>query len=62
MIIIQEEIIEVIAEEGMMLTDDNGNYASHLYLGKDDSPSNWHEIPIEEVPQDEQFEPDNLPF
>lgn len=50
---------ELIADEGYMLT--NGEvYASTVYLGIYDSPSNWREIPIEEVPQDEQFEPDSI--
>lgn len=57
--VIYNDIIEIIADDGMVLTNDNINYATHLYLGIYDSPSNWHEIPIEEVPQDE-FEPHNL--
>lgn len=45
---------ELIADEGKILT--NGDiYASFVYLGIYDSPSNWHEIPIEEVPQDERI-------
>ena len=48
-------ITEVIADEGMLLTNDDINYANHLYLGKGDSPSNWHEVPIEEVPHNEQL-------
>ncbi len=55
-------ITEVIADEGMLLTNDDINYSNHLYLGKGDSPSNWHEVPIEEVPQDEQlFRENNIP-
>ena len=50
--IINNFITEVIADEGMMLTNDDINYTSHIYLGKDDRPSNWHEVPLEEVPQD----------
>lgn len=57
--IIQDNYIE--AEEGYMLTN-NETYTSSLYLGIYDSPSNWHEIPIEEVPQDEQFTENSLPF
>ena len=50
--IIQGEIIEIIADEGMALT--NGEtYAHHLWLGIEDSPSNWQEIPEEEVPLSE---------
>lgn len=47
--IIKSEIIEVIADEGMYLTNDNINYTDHLYLGVNDSPSNWREVPIEEA-------------
>ena len=50
--IIEGEITEVIANEGMALT--NGEtYAHHLWLGINDSPLNWSEIPDEEVPRDE---------
>lgn len=51
--IINGPIIEVIADEGKVLTNDDINYATHLYLSINDSPSNWREIPIEEVPPDE---------
>lgn len=52
---------ELYADEGKILT--NGEvYASLVYLGIYDSPSNWHEIPIEEVPQDEQLSPENSLF
>lgn len=51
--IIQGSIIEVIADEGKYLTNDDINFYTHLYLGKNDKPSNWHEVPIEEVPEDE---------
>lgn len=51
MTIIYNQIIEIIADEGKVLTNDDINYSTHLYLGKDDSPSNWREV---EVPPDEQ--------
>lgn len=54
--ILNNEIIEVIADEGMVLTNDNINYATHLYLSINDSPSNWREVPIEEVPNEQLFE------
>lgn len=61
--IIQGLIIEIIADEGMVLTCDDSNYATHLYLGKDDSPSNWREVPIEEVSQENgEFETSSLSF
>ena len=53
--IIEGEIIEVIADEGMYLTNDNVNYATHLYLSINDSPSNWWEVPIEEVSNDAEL-------
>lgn len=56
--IIYENPIHLIADENMILT--NGEvYSSQIWLGIYDSPSNWREVPIEEVPQDE-FEPHNL--
>ena len=52
---------ELIADEGKILT--NGEiYASIVYLGIYDSPSNWHEIPIKEVPQDGEFTENNISF
>lgn len=52
MIVINGLITEVIPDEGMLLTNDDINYTDHLYLGKNDSPFNWHEVPIEEGEQD----------
>ena len=44
--------IELYADEGMVLT--NGEiYSTLVILGIYDSPSNWHEVPIQEVPPDE---------
>lgn len=49
---------ELFADDGYVLT--NGDcYSTYVVLGIYDSPSNWREVPIEEVPQDE-FEPHNL--
>ena len=46
------EIIKLTASEGTTLT--NGEtYGKEIYLGVNDSPDNWHEIPDEDVPQDE---------
>ena len=50
--IINDKIIEVIADEGKILTDGE-IYAHHLWLGIGDSPSNWQEIPEEEAPLNE---------
>ena len=46
------QIIVLEADEGMMLT--NGEtYSEKVYLGINDSPENWHEIPADEVPEPE---------
>ena len=59
--IIYGSIIEIIADEGKLLTNDGINYSDHLYLGKNDSPDNWYE---EEAPQENEqlFREDNIPF
>lgn len=49
------ELIKLTASEGMTLT--NGEtYGIEVYLGCNDSPDNWHEIPETEVPQEESPE------
>ena len=41
------EITKITASDGMMLT--NGKvYSDEVYLGVNDSPDNWHEIPLAE--------------
>ena len=41
------ELIKLTPSEGTVLT--NGEtYSTEVYLGKNDSPDNWHEIPVEE--------------
>lgn len=46
------ELIKLTASEGMTLT--NGEtYGKEVYLGCNDSPDNWHEIPETEVPKEE---------
>ena len=42
------EIRKLIASEGMTLTNGEA-YDKEVYLGKEDSPDNWHEIPDEEA-------------
>lgn len=43
---------EITPAEGMTLT--NGKtYSKHVFLGIYDAPENWHEIPDEDVPEDE---------
>lgn len=46
------EIITLESEEGMTLT--NGEvYSKKVFLGVNDSPNNWQEIPDSEVPETE---------
>ena len=51
----KQETIEVrvlTASEGMVLT--NGEiYSTQVYLGIHDSPDNWQEVSIDEVPEEE---------
>lgn len=42
------EIRKLIASDGMTLTNGEA-YGREVYLGKEDSPENWHEIPDEEA-------------
>ena len=48
-------LIKLEADEGFTLTDGE-NYSKCVYIGKNDSPDNWHEIPDEEVPTDSNNE------
>ncbi len=52
----KQETIEIrvlTASEGMLLT--NGEtYSTQVYLGIHDSPENWREIPLEEMPSDNE--------
>ena len=41
--IITIELRKITASEGMMLTN-GSEYSKEIYLGKNDSPENWHEI------------------
>ena len=46
------ELIKLTASEGCTLT--NGEtYGKEVYLGCNDSPDNWQEIPESEVPKEE---------
>jgi len=46
------QLIKLEAEEGYVLT--NGEvYSTSVYLGINDSPENWREIPESEVPTDD---------
>lgn len=37
-------INKITADEGFVLTNGQGVYSKEIYLGKNDSPSNWWEI------------------
>lgn len=44
------ELKKLIASKGMVLTNGSA-YGTEVYLGKNDSADNWHEIPLEEYEQ-----------
>lgn len=48
--IINENPIHLIADEGMALTNGT-SYSTEIWLSVYDSPSNWREIPENEVPE-----------
>lgn len=52
--IIQDLMTILEADEGHYITDGQGNYGKVIYLGKNDSPSNWYEISEEEVPSQDE--------
>lgn len=48
------ELIKLEADEGMVLT--NGEtYSAVVYLGIYDNPENWHEVPENEIPQQDEI-------
>lgn len=49
------ELKKLTASEGMTLTDGE-TYGKEIYLGVNDKPQNWHEIPDSEVPEDKPEE------
>ena len=53
--VIHDLMIILQADEGCYITDGEGNYGRTIYLGKYDSPFNWHEVREEEVPEDERL-------
>ena len=57
--IIQDLMTILEADEGCLITDGEGNYGRTIYLGIYDSPSNWHEVREEEVPEDERLLTEN---
>lgn len=52
-------LVELRADEGMILVDKEGFGATLLYLGIYDSPDNYREIPLDEYvePVIEEIEP-----
>ena len=60
--IIQDLMTILEPEEGYILTDGE-TYSDKVFLAYNDSPSNWWEIPIEEVNIDERVPgEDSLPI
>lgn len=57
--IIQDLMVILEPDEGCLLTD-GITYTDKVYLGCNSSPSEWHDIKIEEVPPDEQIKEHNL--
>lgn len=56
--IIQDLMIILEPEEGCLLTD-GIIYTDKVYLGCNSSPSEWHDIKIEEVPPNERILAEN---
>jgi len=50
--IIQDLMVILQPDEGCLLTD-GMTYTDEVFLGINSSPSEWWDIPIEEVPEDE---------
>ena len=48
-------LVKLVAADGMVLTDGE-SYGKEIYLGVNDSPERWGEIPESEVPN--QGEPE----
>ena len=53
-------IKKLIPENGMFLTNDETIAENEVWLGKLDSPDNWHEITLEEKDAIEKQQEDNL--
>ena len=53
------QIIVLEPDEGMILT--NGEtYSYRVYLGVNDSPNNWREIPESEMPSEDEQMPEEV--
>lgn len=48
------ELIKLTASEGMTLTNGE-SFGKEIYLGVNDKPENWREIPDSEVPEPEEL-------
>ena len=60
--IIQDLMVILEPNEGYLLTDGN-IYTDKVFLGINSSPSEWQEIKIEEVPENERlFTENSLPI
>lgn len=57
------ELRKLTANDGMVLTNGEA-YGTEIYLGKTDSPDNWHEITqdeYEKILKAEEIKSENLP-
>ena len=60
LIITEKGIKKLVPENGMFLTDNETIAEGEVWLGKLDSPENWHEITPEEKAAIEKQREDNL--
>lgn len=48
--------VKLTASDGMVLTDGE-SYGKEIYLGVNDSPERWREIPESDIPRAEEANP-----
>ena len=60
LIITEKGIKKLVPENGMFLTNNETIADNEVWLGKLDSPDNWHEITLEEKDAIEKQQEDNL--
>ena len=56
----EKGIKKLVPENGMFLTNNETIADNEVWLGKLDSPDNWHEITLEEKDAIEKQQEDNL--
>lgn len=59
--IIHDLMVILQPDEGCLLTD-GMTYTDEVFLGINSSPDEWWDIPIEEVPEDEQIRENSIPY